>query len=786
MSESAIATRLPENAYRELKPGETYTPMVPAGVTVPEITTRSIVFGIVMNLIFSMAATYLALKVGQGIETAIPISILAVGLSGVLLRMGRRRSTLLENVNILAISTTSGIVAGGTVFTMPAIYILRLHEKLNIGNVALFFQIFLVPLLGAALGVVFLVPFRRYFVREMHGKLRFPEGTATNEILVTGAGGGGGQAWVLIYSFVLGAAYNWVSGAMKLFTETFSSAAIPALHSVTERVKAVFTLGTGAEFVGLGYIIGVRYASIIVAGSFLSWFVIIPLLAPLGLETLRRLNPVVEAHHGPPGTTAALTLGDSLAERLDEVKKPGLSKPEIKELNRAIVAELRPIFAQAGPAIESDEAKLSVSKLGAAWKLKDERQSYILKRDEAKRTIDVYPLEPGAEDIFIPVPRNMGIGCIFAAGILSILKMSKVIATALRQALGGLLRSKGSAVEDRTDTDISYPGLLGIGAATSAAIFVYFRFVVLSEMPGATRLAAISLLLALAIAFVFTTVSAWAIAMISVTPISGMTVTTIIITAVFLLAAGLPKSDAGMLATLLVGGVVASALSMAGTLVTEFKIGYWLGATPRKIQWSAVIAAVLASAVVTGTIMILAVSPGYDAKTSIDALQAPQANLMASALKSFLGTGEVPWTLYGTGVVIALLLQILGISPLAFGLGMYLPMELNTPILVGAIVAWAVQHSTRDAALSKGRNDKGILLASGLIAGAAIIGVVRSVVKLVSPATLDSMDLSSRLPAADSDGNWLGLIAFVGLCLIVYLDCLRARRAESEGPSLSH
>jgi putative OPT family oligopeptide transporter len=269
MSDSGVRTRLPENAYRELKPGETYVPMVPPSAVVPEITFRSIAFGIVMNVIFSMAATYLALKVGQGIETAIPISILSVGLSGFLLRLGYRRNSLLENINVLAISTTSGIVAGGTVFTMPAIYILKLHEQLGMSNVALFFQIFLVPFLGAVLGVVFLVPFRRYFVREMHGKLPFPEATATNEILVTGTGGGTGQAWILIYAFIVAAAYNWLAGAMKIFSDVFTTGATTMkigveefttlahsrLETLTYKVKAIFSMGTGAEFLGLGFII---------------------------------------------------------------------------------------------------------------------------------------------------------------------------------------------------------------------------------------------------------------------------------------------------------------------------------------------------------------------------------------------------------------------------------------------------------------------------------------------------------------------------------------------------
>jgi putative OPT family oligopeptide transporter len=683
-----IQSKLPENAYRELKPGETYTPMVPAQARAPEVTSRSIIIGLLMNVIFSAAATFVALKVGQGIETAIPISIVAIGVSGFLLTLRRRRSTLTENVNILAIGTTSGIVAGGTVFTMPAIYILKLHDKLSMGGLSLFLQIFLVPFLGAVLGVLFLVPFRRYFVKEMHGKLPFPEGTATNEILVTGGGESVAQMVVLLYSFGAGFVFNCLSGVFHLFSETFTTAVVPALQRVTHETKAVFSLGTGAEFLGLGYIMGVRYASIIVAGSFLSWFVIIPLLGPLGLEALKALNPAIT------GTDAGV--------------------------------------------------------------------------------------------IFRFIPRNVGIGCIFTAGVISILKMSGVIVTALREALGGLLKSRGAAAShERTDEDISYPALLGIGAVTALAMLLYFRFVAMAGLPNATFLSLIALVLALVVAFLFTTVSAWAIATISVTPISGMTVTTIIITAVVLLAAGLPQGDVGMLIVLLVGGVVCSALSMSGTLVTEFKIGYWLGATPRKIQWSAILASLLASALVTATIMILAGTYGYDPLVRPDALQAPQANLMASALQSFVGGGSVPWLMYGVGVAVALLMQLVGVSPLAFGLGMYLPMDLNAPLLAGALVASLVGRSSKDEKISKARGDRGILIASGLIAGAAILGVGRSLLASFSSTKrlMDALDLTSALggEAAGPMLNWFGLAAFLILCALVYWDCMRAKPESHEG-----
>jgi putative OPT family oligopeptide transporter len=712
-----IATKLPENAYRELKPGEKYVPMVPPEVAAPEITTRSIIFGIVMNIIFSVVATYLALKAGQGIETAIPISILAIGLSGVLLRLGYRRSSLLENINILAISTTSGIVAGGTCFTMPAIYVLELNTKLHISSPALFLQIFFVPFLGAILGCLMLIPFRRYFVKEMHGKFPFPEGTATNEILATGASSGGGQAWVLIYSFIIAMIYNFVSMALKVFTETFTTGKVTlesAAKSVSTmafasenyprvtnffdvmwaKVKAVFFMGTGAYYLGLGFIIGIRYAAIICAGSFLSWFVIVPLLGTFDLDTLHKLNSIPKFTDTDPGS------------------------------------------------------------------------------------------------IFFFIPRNIGIGGIFAAGIISILKMSGVIVKALGQALGGLTKSRGAGGYDRTDHDMSYTTMLLLGLLVTIAMFLYFRFAVLSGMPNPTRLTIIATILALAVTFLFTTVSAWAIAVISTTPISGMTVTTIIITAVALVAAGLQKGDEGMLATLLVGGVVCTALSMSGTLVTEFKLGYWLGATPRKIQWSAIIAALLASAAVTATIMLLAYSQGY-VKTEAhrEPLSAPQANMMASALQSFLGKGgEVPWILYGTGAMISVVLMMLGISPLAFALGMYLPMEINTSILLGAFVAWLVNRGTKDEKVLKARTDKGVLVASGLIAGAAIMDVLIKLFgalidkPLLHDRVLPALDLSARWIAQGENAeyvarrnNWLGVVFLLALALFAFVDCRRAK-----------
>jgi putative OPT family oligopeptide transporter len=468
--------RLPENAFRELKPGESYEPVIPARESLPELTVRSILQGFLWSIIFSAAATYIALKLGQGIESAIPISILAVGFSVLAVKFFRRRaSTLLENVNVLAIGATSGIIAGGSVFTMPAIYILGLEDRSSL------FQIFLVPLLGAYLGIFFLAPFRRYFVRDLHGKLPYPEGRATTEILMAGKRGGH-SAIVLSYSAITAAAFDFVGPSMRAWAENFTTGAIGVMSDITNKYKAVFTMNTSAAVLGLGYIMGIHYASIILAGSFISFFVLVPLFAHLGQFI------------------------------------PG-----------AIAAGATPLA------------------------------------------------QMPAEDIFFNYVRPIGIGGIFAAGILSILKMSPVIVQATRQATGEIVRLArnkhvGGAAE-RTDRALPMSAvLLGI-AATGLLVFLYFRFSVLAGMGGATKISLTSVLLTLVIAFLFASVSAWAIAMISITPISGMTLTTLIITAVVLSGLGL-GGESGMLQVLLIGGVVCTALSMSGGFITDLKIGY--------------------------------------------------------------------------------------------------------------------------------------------------------------------------------------------------------------------
>lgn len=663
---------LPENARRELKEGEHYSPIITAERGVVEVTVRSIVFGLCMAVLFSGAAAYIALKLGQGIETAIPIAILAIGCSALL----ARKSTLIENVNILSIGATSGIIVGGSVFTMPAIYIL------GIENLSSFFQIFVVPLFGAVLGVLFLIPFRRYFVADMHGKLPFPEATATAEVLVTGERGGK-QAKVLAYAMAIGAVFDFLGPSMHAWAESFTTAMIGGLSAVTHRVKAVFSLNTSAAICGLGYLIGVRYAAIIVAGSLMSWFVLVPLFAHLG-------NYI------------------------------------------------------AGPITEGAE-----------------------------------PLsQMPAEDIFYNYARYVGIGGIFAAGLISILKMSSVIMKAFRQAFGEIFRHRAQTREKttttRVDRDMNITTVFGMIFGVAVLLWFYFRFVVLGNQANPTTLSIVAIAITLVIAFLFAAVSAWAIAMISVTPISGMTLMTLIVTAVLFSQLGL-RGPTGMLATLLVGGVVCTALSMTGTLVTEFKIAYWLGATPRTIQWSNILAAAVSSVTVTAVIILLAKVYGFAPSLHHPTpMPAPQPNAMAAVLSSLMGGGKAPWFLYGIGVVFAVIVEMVGVSGLAFALGMYLPMELNSPILVGAIVAWLVKKSSTDESISKARHDRGLLIASGLIAGGAIIGVVAALLKFFEDKyrTLLIPDFNN----VGSAGNWLGLVVFVLLCVYIYWDAHREAR----------
>jgi len=682
MEEQNSVKSLPENAFRELKAGETYEPVVSPKASVLEITWRSILFGLAMGVFFSAATTFIILKLGQGIETTIPIAILAVGFSAVL----ARRSTLLENINILSVGGTAGIVAGGSVFTMPAIFILGLEEYSS------FFQIMIVPFFGCILGALFLIPFRRYFVADMHGKLPYPEGTAIAETLMAGVKGGQ-QARVLAFSLAIGFVLDFIVLAHRVWTDVFTTASVKACGFLTDKVKAVFALNTSAAIAGLGYLIGVRYAAIILAGSLLSTVILVPLVAWLG---------------------------------------EGLSIPTAPHL---------PLIS-----------------------------------------------EMSADDLFSNYARYIGIGGIFVAGLVGILKLSKVILSAFTEGVRGVLKSKSgaSAGEDeglpRTDRDISMPVVFGLFVLTTVLLWLYFRYSVVAGMPNPGWIASVAIAVTVIISFLFVSVSAWAVAMISVTPISGMTLMTLIVSSVIMISMGL-EGKQGMLAVLLIGGVVCSALSMAGTLITEFKLGYWMGATPKRIQWSNILACIVAAAVVTAVMFLLKDVYGFT-KSDVhpDALPAPQPNAMAAVLGSLMGGEQTPWLLYGLGGMIALLVEMLGVSALAFALGMYLPIELNSPILIGALVAWFVKKSSTSEALAKARHNRGLLIASGLVAGGALAGVMDALVKYVSQSVFGAGEESLYIfkPGSSTEPmlNWVGLAAFLVLCVFIYWNSCRAKEDE--------
>jgi putative OPT family oligopeptide transporter len=664
---------LPENAYTELKPGEVYTPIVPADSTIPEVTFRSVFWGIIMAILFSGAAAFLGLKIAQVFEAAIPIAILAVGLGS----LYRRKSTILENVIIQSIGAASGLVVAGAIFTLPALYILELDQHVNI------FQLFMAAVLGGVLGVVFLVPLRRYFCSDMHGKLPFPEATATTEVLVAGAKGGQ-QAKVLAVAAIIGGVYDFISIAMKGWAEEFSTGMVGVFAPLTTKIKAVLSINTGAAVMGLGYIVGLRYATSIACGSFLSWFVFIPALN----------------HFGSYITVAI-------------------------------------------PPAEGEMLIASMS----------------------------------AHQIFTNYVRYIGIGAIFVAGLLGIIKSSPIIAQAFTKGFKEIFAARkkhvGEASVERTQRDMPMSiVVLGIVVVVVAS-WLFFRFSVLEGQANPNGMSLIAVGVVFIISFLFTTVAARAIAIVGINPVSGMTLVTLILSCVILVAAGL-TGPYGMMAALLIGGMVCTSLAMAGGLITDLKIGYWIGSTPARQEWSKVLGTVFAAITVAVVIIILNKVYGFTPDRP-EALPAPQANAMAAVIKGIMAAKGAPWLLYGIGAVIAILMELLGISPLAFALGMYIPLSLNTPILIGALVAHFVQKSAgKDAALGRARRERGTLIASGFIAGGALMGVLGAVIKYIESET--GVHVLPDFHNEGIFGNWLSLVMLGALCIYVYVDARRAKK----------
>lgn len=614
-------TTLPENAQRELKPGEKYEPLLSPQKNYPEVTPYSVCVGLVMVIIFSAAAAYLGLKVGQVFEAAIPIAIIAVGLTSALGKKGG----LGQNVIIQSIGGCSGSVVAGAIFTLPAIYILGVEVN--------FMQMFLSSLLGGILGILFLIPFRKYFVKEMHGKYPFPEATATTQVLVSGEGGGN-NAKTLILSGLVGGLYDFIIATFGAWSETITTTVTSVGQHIADKAKVVLKLNTGAAVLGLGYIVGLKYAFIICCGSFLVWLVIIPLMNLIwGGQVIDLMNS---------GITQ--TIGDM-----------------------------------------------------------------------------------SADQIFKEYARHIGIGGIATAGIIGIIKSFGVIKSAVGLAAGEFTKKPGVKAEacDRTDEDMPMKSIVfGI----VIALLTIFAFFALGGVVENIWQALVGVLIVGIISFLFTTVAANAIAIVGSNPVSGMTLMTLIIASLILVAVGL-KGNAGMAAALVIGGVVCTALSVAGSFVTDLKIGYWIGTTPKKQEIWKFAGVAVAAATVCGVMLVLNKTFGF---TGDNALVAPQANAMAAVIQPLMNGGGAPWVLYGIGALIAIILTMCKIPALPFALGMFIPIDLNLPLLVGGGISWFVGSRSKDAKVNAERQEKGTLIASGFIAGGALMGVVSAILKFAN------------------------------------------------------
>ena len=654
---------LPENAYRELKEGEVYKPILSPNKQYREVTPWSVFWGLVMAVLFSAAAAFLGLKVGQVFEAAIPIAIIAVGLSSGF----KRKNALGENVIIQSIGANSGVIVAGAIFTLPALYILQdKYPEITIN----FFEVFMSSLLGGILGILLLIPFRKYFVSTMHGKYPFPEATATTQVLVSGEKGGN-QAKPLIYAGLVGGLYDFIIATFGWWSETVSTRIIGVGEMLADKAKVVFKVNTGAAVLGLGYIIGLKYSAIICAGSFLVWLVIIPLMSAIfGSEVL--------------------TFGND--------------------------------------AITQTVGSMS------------------------------------AEEIFTTYARHIGIGGIATAGVIGIINSWGIIKGAVGLAAKELKGKTGivQTEEIRTQKDLSMK-VIAIGIfATLIVTYLFFHFGVLDNW----YYALIGLLIVGIIAFLFTTVAANAIAIVGTNPVSGMTLMTLILASIILVAVGL-KGTAGMVSALIIGGVVCTALSMAGGFITDLKIGYWIGSTPAKQESWKFLGTLVSAATVGGVILILNQTYGFTSGQ----LAAPQANAMAAVIEPLMSGSGAPWALYAIGAVLAIILNFCKIPALAFALGMFIPLELNTPLLIGGAISWYVGSRSKDQALNSVRLEKGTLLASGFIAGGALMGVVSAAMRFAGINLVDIKWMES---------NSAGVLAIVMYILLIAYLAISSLKAKEE------
>lgn len=646
-----------------------YKPILSPDRKYPEATFYSVAVGLLMTIIFSAAAAYLGLKVGQVFEAAIPIAIIAVGLSTAM----KRSNSLGENVIIQSIGACSGGIVAGAIFTLPALYILQSkYPQISID----FAKIFMSSALGGILGILFLIPFRKYFVKDMDGKYPFPEATATTQVLKSGEGDGG-SARLLLISGIIGGLYDFIVSSFGWWSETIYTTVTHWGTVLADKAKILVKLNVGAAVAGLGYIVGLKYAFIICCGSFLVWFVIVPLLNLIfGADTVTVL-----------GTTFS----------------------------------------------------------------------------------NIAAMSP--QEIFSTYARQIGIGGIAVAGIIGIIKSSGVIKSAFKLAAGGLKGGdKNSANEvQRTQRDISMKILMWGIIAALAVTFIFFYFGVI---PNERRLilSVVALLIVAIIAFLFTTVAANAIAIVGSNPVSGMTLMTLILGSVILVACGL-NGIAGMVAALIIGGVVCSALSVAGSFITDLKIGYWIGTTPKVQEGWKFIGTLVAAVTVGGVMIVLNKTYGFVGE---DALVAPQANAMAAVIEPLMSGQSAPWLLYGIGAVIAVVLNFCGVSALAFALGMFIPIDLNLPLLIGGAVAWYVSTRSKDKELNEKRKQKGTLLASGFIAGGALMGVVSAIIKF------SGKDLFNKSWAASNGAQYIAIIMYVLLLAFLIYSCLHDSKKKEQ------
>ncbi len=645
-------TELSENAFRELKEGEEYRPIMHPTRKYSEVTPYSVTMGLVLAVIFSAAAAYLGLKVGQVFEAAIPIAIIAVGLSGAL----KKDNPLGQNVIIQSIGACSGVIVAGAIFTLPALYILQAkYPEITVN----FLQIFLSSLLGGVLGILFFIPFRKYFVKDMHGKYPFPEATATTQVLVSAqAKSGGGQAKTLIIASLIGGLYDYIVATFGWWAETITTTVSQWGTTLAEKTKVVFSCNTGAALLGLGYIVGLKYAFVIFAGSIFVWWVIIPLIGTYGDPSIASLSP---------------------------------------------------------NAIFSDYARL------------------------------------------------IGIGGIAMAGVIGIVKSWSIIRQAVGLAGREFKGNSDNAKPIRWQLDISMKHVVFFIALALIVVFAFFWLGVINTFWQAF----VAWVVVTVISFLFTTVAANAIAIVGSNPVSGMTLMTLIVASAIFVAIGL-SGTSGIVAAMIIGGVVCTALSMAGGFVTDLKIGYWLGTTPRKQESWKFLGTLVSAATVGGVILVLNEVYGF---TGEDALVAPQANAMAKVIEPLMMGGETPWILYMVGAILALILNWLGVPALAFCLGMFIPLPLNTPMLVGGAIAYFVSHSSKDKDINNARQERGTLISSGLIAGGALFGVFAALTRFLG--------FEYTNPLAESTTQILGVAMYVFLIAYLYWDSTRAQKLKN-------